>query len=274
MRKTGLFLIDFILMGIMITSCVKEEDDFIKPYTADKTVIAGNTITSDGEAIPGIKLKVDYVEGAWLQYSKTRHKAHVQSGKDGSYKMEFYVKDDEIEPASYEPDNKNQDYQFIVDLSSLDPQQYILPKDMISQIDASGNVTEADVPATYICLIHPKRDTAYIDNIYIPKKKYINVTLKGLNPQLIGSYFEATTYFPWGTECEKHNKLIDTKYNICSSGTDLYVAKTEEQTFKMPFALNENNVMIISKLKNGVATRDTCKVYVTKDSPQSLTFEY
>ncbi|MDP4276907.1 MAG: hypothetical protein Q8914_04655 [Bacteroidota bacterium] len=123
-------------------------------------------------------------------------------------------------------------------------------------------------------MIHPKRDTAYIENIYIPKKRYINVTLKGLNPQQSGSHFEAISYFAWGAEYEGNNKLIDTNYGIYRSGTDRYVAKTEKQTFKMPFALNENNVVIISKLKNGVATRDTCKVYVTKDSPQRLTFEY
>lgn len=274
MKKTGLLLINLIFMGIMITSCIREEDDFIKPSTANKTVITGKAITADGEAMPGITFKIDYVESAWLQYSTTRHKAHVQSGKDGDYKMEFYIKNDELTPTSDEPKNKNQEYQFIVDLSSLDPQQYILPKNMISQSDASGNVTEADVPATYTFSILPKRDTTYIENIYIPKKRYINVTLKGLNPQQSGSHFEATTYFPWGAESEESNKLIDTKYNICRSAINLYVAKTEEQTFKMPFALNENNVVIISKLKNGVATSDTCKVYVTKDSPQSLMFEY
>lgn len=139
MRKkhlVGILLLCLCTIGF--TSCVKEEDDFLDEETENTTIIKGKIVTTDGEPLPNITVKVDYNEGKWLQYSKTRHKAEGQTDKNGSYKLEFYVKDDEMEKESDNESGVNRDFYLIVDMHSLDLKQYILPSDMSSIFEAES----------------------------------------------------------------------------------------------------------------------------------------
>lgn len=278
MRKKHLFGILSLCLSIVgLASCVKEEDDFLDGETENTTIVKGKIVTTDGEPLPNITVKVDYNEGKWLQYSKTRHKAEGQTDKNGIYKLEFYVKDDEMEKETDSESGVNRDFYLIVDMHSLDPKQYILPSDMSSIFGADSPVAQPnpDVPPTIEAAFFPApvRDTTYTENFYVPRKRYIKVTLKGFVPQQKNN-FSVCTYFPWGGESDREDKMIDTPYDIQHCAVDVYVATSAEQTFEVPFALNENNIIKVSKLKEGIYSEEDIPVYVTKDTPAELVYEY
>jgi hypothetical protein len=77
-----------------------------------------------------------------------------------------------------------------------------------------------------------------------------------------------------GTKSDE-KKLLNTEYEIGSSGYDLFVAKKENQTFrKVPVARNDTNIVRIIKVKNGVAIPEDHKIFVPKDNHIELSFEY
>lgn len=277
MEKRNLFRILLLCLCIInLTSCEKEEDDFLKEGTENTTIVKGKIVTTDGQALPGITVKVDYHEGIGFHYSLLRHKAEVKTDKNGNYKLEFYIKDDEMEEEEDSPVSKY--FRLTVDMQQLDPKQYILPFDMVSVSGPDSPVAHLDptIPATTGGSFDPapQRDTTYTENFYIPRKRYIPVTLKGLDPQKETNSFGVVTGFPWGGESDEANKLIDTPYSISFCAGNVYVATSAEQTLEVPFALNENNIIRIVKSKDGAYTTEDIPVYVTKDTPEKLVYEY
>ena len=275
MERKHLFATLLLLLCIIsFVSCVKEEDDTRTTCTSGCTVIMGRILTSENQPLPGINFEVNYKKTTGIHYILTRKKAVTESDKDGFYDMRFHLKDDELLQ-----DESYRTFEMNINLERLDPELYILPKDMISHIDASTDpptTTAADVAPEITASMRLKRDTVYDVNCYVPQKKYIKVTLKGFKPQQKGDCFEVCTLFPWGFEENDWNdKMLDTKYGIGGSGWDRFKASTEDQTFtEVPFALNDSNIVRIIKVKNGVAMPEDHKIYVSGDSPTNLTYEY
>lgn len=273
-KRLGILLFSLCLVGL--AGCVKEEDDILKKDKEDQTVLQGKVVTSDGKPLSGIGMRMNYKKTVGIHYRLTRRKAVTQTDKSGDYTLKFYVEDDERENGD-EDGGVYKYFQFIVDMSNLDSTQYILPRDMVSCIIAGDSLIgkPADVaPKIVLTSGIPERNKTYTENFYIPKKRYVKVSLKGFTPQHPGSHFEVASYFPWGGESDEADKMIDTPYGIGHSGSDMFVASSAEQTFEVPFALNENNIVRLIRLKDGVATKEEYLIYVTKNSPESLTYEY
>lgn len=273
MNTKNLFgIILFFLCTINLVSCEKEEDDFLSKDTENSTVISGTVHTKDELPLSGVNIKIDYYEGAWLQYSLLRHKAITKTDKNGNYKLEFYVRDDELQ----RDENLYKYFNIVVNMNNLDPKQYILPNDMTSiMISPDPPIAKPATNEAPIISYHfsVERNKTYTQDFYIPQKRYVQITLKGFTPKQNNAYFEVHSFFPWGEESDE-KQMIDSKYRTRQSGFDLNVASSEEQTFEVPFALNENNIVRLTKRKNGILDSEDHKIFVTKDSPKSLTYEY
>lgn len=94
---------------------------------------------------------------------------------------------------------------------------------------------------------------------------------------LAGDHFEVQTFFPWGTKSEEknnRNKLLSTEYGISSTGYDNFVANSENQTFRVPVARNDSNIVRIINVKNGVASPEDHEIFVPKVNNIELSYEY
>lgn len=108
-------------------------------------------------------------------------------------------------------------------------------------------------------------------SIYL--KRYVQITLKGFTPKQNNAYFEVHSFFPWGEESDE-KQMIDSKYRTRQSGSDLNVASSEEQTLESALCAERKQYCKINQKKNGILTSEDYKIFVTKDSPKSLTYEY
>lgn len=150
-------------------------------------------------------------------------------------------------------------------MENLNPKKYILPQDVGAYSDTT---TQANWTAKL------KRDTTYEMNVYIPQRSAVKIILKGFKPIQEGDMFEVRSIFPWGME-EDGEKILDTKYGVAYSGYDKFIATKEENVFtEVPLAINETNIIQIVKVKDGVAMPEEHEIYVSANSPETLTFEY
>ena len=257
MKKT-LFL--FFILAVFV-SCEKEDDDTDKECTPGYTTISGHIVTSDNTPLKGVGLQVKYVEAQWLASYHSWLKRKATTDANGSYSMSFNIKDDEVE--SFEGQSSSY-FELQIDFSNLDPDRYFLPE----------QVLETGISYSYNPIISLKQDTVYDVSFYIPTKDYITVTLKNFQPTQAVDHFEVQTFFPWGSKSDE-KKMLNTEYGISSSGYDLFVAKSENQTFRnIPVARNDTNIVRIVKVKNGVAFPEDHKIFVPKNNSIELTYEY
>lgn len=118
-----------------------------------------------------------------------------------------------------------------------------------------------------------ERSETYTENLYIPQKRYIRVTLKGFIPRQ-GDYFEVESGFPYGWSTNRY-VFPNTNYHYGKVGDHLFTLyDAKERTYQVPCALNENNTITLIRKKNGTFTTEEHQLFVTKDTPESLTFEY
>lgn len=279
--KTAKALLLALSVLLSLSSCQKEETDFSKQETKESTVIEGTVRTSDGAPIAGITVKVDYTESAWLAYAKTRHKAETKTDKYGKYRLHFLIKDDELQTEEEKQDaGRSKLFYLIYDLSSLQAEKYILPADysvVITSVDPPKAEPQKDKSAIISTSCVFDRATTYTESLYIPRKRMLKVTLKGFVPQQVnGSYdhFEVRNVFPYGMERADEFAFPDTKYERCTIGELFVIYDKAEQTFEVPVALNENNIITLVRKKNGQYTTEEHKVFVTETSPESLSFDY
>lgn len=278
MKTKNLFrVLSLLLCAINFVSCQKEEWDVDSRETEQSTVVEGVVVTSGSVPLANVKIRVDYSENKWLAYAKTRHKAEATTDKNGKYRLFFSIKDDELETEKDKELGVSKNYLLIFDMERLNSKEYIMPSDMVS------TVISVDPP-----IAHPaekvntridyygsfERKKTYEQNLYIPQKRFIQVTLKGFVPQP-GDYFEVCNAFPYGGESVTDHLFPNTNYGYAKVDNFLFALyDAQERTYQVPCALNENNIITINRKKNGVYSQEEHQLFVTKDSPQSLTFEY
>ena len=241
------------------TGCDKEEWDFAAEETAESTVITGEVRSANGEPLADVVVRVDYEEQRWLQLPNVRHKAEVKTDKKGAYRLHFLVKDDE----TTEEEGLSKSYHLAFDLRNLNPEVYILPGDMY---DVPGD-TEGDLRTIVgFSYIPAEKASTYTYDVYVPRKRMIQVTLRGFVPEAYGDYFRLTNTLPYGsgTAC------ADKDYELRSDG--YYSGK--ERTFSIPFALNEENVVTVERVKNGVSLTEEHTILVSDNTPASLTYDF
>lgn len=280
MKTYNLFGVLFLSLCLFsLAGCVKEEWDSKEKKTKYSTVVEGTILSSNSMPLAGISVKVDYHESMGFHYSKTRHKAEAKTDKSGKYRLYFTIKDDEIETDKNKENGFFKSYSLIFDLKNLNPKEYILPGDMyptvISVDPPIAKPTENTQPEIRYGYSF-ERSKIYVENLYIPQKRYIQVTLKKFVPRkdLLHDSFEISTAFPYGGESATENLFPGTKYGYRSVDNFFVLYAGEEQTFEVPFALNENNIIRLNRRKNGDYSTEEHQVFVTEDSPKNLTYDY
>lgn len=278
-KNTSFFLL-FLTCMVACAGCIRVETDF-EPETEKSTVIEGKIITSNGEPVAGVKVKMDYHENKWLAYSKTRHKAETTTDKEGRYRLFFSVKEDEREKADNLPEI-NKTYSLKFGLGHLDPEKHILPGHMTSlilSVNPPAAVLSEPINATIEFHQRPSsfsQAQTYTWNLLVPRKRFIPVTLTGFVPQQ-GDYFEVCSAFPYGRElpAESQTPLFPgTNYGYGHIGNYLFVLHdTQEKTFQVPCAYGDNLLMLIRR-KNGVFSTEEYPLSVSGETPDSLSFSF
>lgn len=266
--KTCSFINFFWLMAcvLCIVSC-DEENDFISGPTTSSTMMSGMARTADGVPLAGVKVSLDYKESAWLGQQTTRHKAEGVTDNDGNYRLYFELRDDELR------DNGNdasvaRNFYLTFDLSSLPEGKYIMPKDIKS--DNNGQKLYF-----YYDNSHFERGKYYIHSLYVPRKRWIDVTVVSDGKIDANDKFVVSNLINYGGDKLPFNSyyrdgrvLMDNPVTMTS---DI------EQTFRVPCALNDSNMIYIGCMKGGVGSYDAVtpvkKVFVTESEPQSVRLE-
>lgn len=243
-----------LFLGLILTlnGCFKSDDDTKDFCNSDCTLIEGSFVTKNNTPVSGINLSLAYDISAPPFSGSTRKIRETKSNQQGNYKMEFFIKDSEI-------GNNEGFFKLLVDLSNLDDNKYLIP-DNLPLLEAIYEIN--------------RRDTIIKKSFYIPTKAHITINLENFNPIQEGDIFKIQTLFPYGLKIGQ-NTLLDSQYRAGMTGFDDYIAIAENQSFSnVVVAENENNIIRIIKIKNGVAEPEDIQVFVPERNDINLTFEY
>ncbi|MGP1435238.1 MAG: carboxypeptidase-like regulatory domain-containing protein [Phocaeicola sp.] len=176
--KRGLFtclsITSFFLSTLFLSGCKKENDIIDRPSPASIT-IKGKVYTANGQPLSNVKVTLDYSESAYLvpMPLKTKHKAECTTDVNGRYKFCFEKRDDEI--LQEESDMTiRKDYILSFDVSKLKSTDYVMPSDV------NGGEPDEMINYTYQTGDLAKSGN-YDKNIYIPKKRWIDVSVQSVN---------------------------------------------------------------------------------------------
>jgi len=177
MKKVLLYLLALPVVMLLLASCHSEEDDFIDKPDPKSLIIKGVAKTPDGQPIPNIEIKLDYMIMSGLYSTKVYHKAKATTDKDGNYIMFFNLNDKELKSlTTYSPEEGFvYNLQMTLDLSKLDDKVYLLPTD----ITAVRPLSEKKLFYwDYIVPGRLQQGQVYEQNIFIPRKQLVKVRIE------------------------------------------------------------------------------------------------
>lgn len=256
----------FLLILCCFMSC-KEEDDFISHPTATSTFIKGVARTSNGEPLANVKVSLDYTENVWLGPQLTRHKAEGTTDANGNYQLYFDLKDEELNE-DQESNNVAKNFVLNFNLENLSRDSYILPTD-INPND------KYDWVSYHIGNHNLERSKTYEQNLYIPRKSWVEVTV--INKQILGvnDVFAITNSIAYGGDSRPDN--IQGEGSLTLMQCPIQLTSKEVQTFRIPCALNDSNRITLACMEGGSGwyepASSMAKIFVTKDAPKSVKVE-
>ena len=177
MKKVLLYLLALPVVMLLLASCHSEEDDFIDKPDPKSLIIKGVAKTPDGQPIPNIEIKLDYMIMYNHYSTKVYHKAKATTDKDGDYIMFFNLNDKEIKSLTTDSAEVGTDcsLQMTLDLSKLDDKVYLLPTD----ITAVHPLSEKKLFYwDYIVPGRLQKGQVYEQNILIPRKQLAKVRIE------------------------------------------------------------------------------------------------
>ena len=246
-------------MIITFYGCSKTEDDTDNICTSDCTTLQGRFITLDNVGIKGVKISIDYkIYGGELGGSYIRKIAETTTDQNGNFYKEFYIKDGEL------GDSADGYFRIAIDDSNLDVNKYILSDNLI------GSTTTSLGFAIYSI---NSRDTIIGNTYYLPKKTHIKINLNNFIPLEDGDHFEVRTLYPFGPNIG-YNEFLDSEYTTGFSGFDTFVASEVNNQFNVFVAENENNIIRILKIKNGISTPEDYTFFIPTNNNIKLSYEY
>ena len=177
MKKVLLYLLALPVVMLLLASCHSEEDDFIDKPDPKSLIIKGVAKTPDGQPIPNIEIKLDYMIMHNLYSTKVYHKAKATTDKDGNYIMFFNLNDKELKSLTTDSAEVATYYslQMTLDLSKLDDKVYLLPTD----ITVVRPLSEKKLFYwDYIMPGRLQKGQVYEQNIFIPRKQLVKVRIE------------------------------------------------------------------------------------------------
>jgi hypothetical protein len=250
----------YLLLILSIYGCSKTEiDDTNNLCNSDCTTLQGRFITLDNVGIQGVKVSLKYkISGGALGGGSTRSIVETETDEDGNFNEQFYVNDDELGETA-------QGF-FLIDYddSNLDVASFILSD---NQIGTTTQPLSQGIPSIN------SRDTIIGNTYYLPKKTNIIVNLNNFIPIQDGDHFEVRTLYPFGPNIG-YNEFLDSEYATGFSGYSTFEATEVNNQFDVFVAENENNIIRILKIKDGISTPEDYTIYIPTDNNIELSYEY
>lgn len=257
------FFFLFLFLVPVMTGCHDEEWD--NEGGVGNAVVGGVVTSSYGKPVKGVKLSVDYFKGDMLA-SVLRHKGEAVTDENGRYRITVNVRADE--------QGKEGGYSLNADLAALSPERYVMPNDFVAVFTPDSPLPKPQELTTKMSYtisgIAPNESRT--QNIYIPQKRIVKVTLKGFTVGE-GNSFEVQNSFSYGLELPLGEGTDGGKY-AKSTADYFFLRDKSEQMFDVPFAIGEENTVRILRKVNGKYTTNEEIIKVTENYPQSLTYEY
>lgn len=164
-----------ILVGVVLISCDREEDDFIDHPSESSIIIEGRIATPEGTPIANVAVGVDF-KWSSITGSLIRHKATGKTDKNGMYRIFFDVGDDKIEEFGA-------GYKFKVDFTGLSDKTYLIPF--------------ADSRLDLVMYPKGKEGTATRCDISVPMRKDIKVSIRNNGLQPTDGKYAVKNSFPY-----------------------------------------------------------------------------
>ena len=249
MKKVLLYLLALPVIMLLLASCHSEEDDFIDRPNPKSLIIKGVAKTPDGQPIPNIEIKLDYMIMHNLYSTKVYHKAKATTDKDGNYIMFFNLNDKEIKSLTTDSAGVATWYslQMTLDLSKLDDKVYLLPTD----ITAVHPLSEKKLFYwDYIVPGRLQQGQVYEQNIFIPRKQLAKVRI-----ETNGTINEKDSF----AICNKVRYGIESQIPIGFNGERGYLnfyqpvklKNTHSQTVEISCAVEQNSKLSLYRLPYG-----------------------
>ena len=249
MKKVLLYLLALPVVMLLLVSCHSEEDDFIDKPDPKSLIIKGVAKTPDGQPIPNIEIKLDYMIMHNLYSTKVYHKAKATTDKDGNYIMFFNLNDKEIKSLTTDSAEVGTWYslQMTLDLSKLDDKVYLLPTD----ITAVHPLSEKKLFYwDYIVPGRLQQGQVYEQNILIPRKQLAKVRI-----ETNGTINEKDSF----AICNKVRYGIESQIPIGFNGERGYLnfyqpvklKNTHSQTVEISCAVEQNSKLSLYRLPYG-----------------------
>lgn len=249
MKKVLLYLLALPVVMLLLVSCHSEEDDFIDKPDPKSLIIKGGAKTPDGQPIPNIEIKLDYMIMHNLYSTKVYHKAKATTDKDGNYIMFFNLNDKELKSLTTDSAEVGTWYslQMTLDLSKLDDKVYLLPTD----ITAVHPLSEKKIfYSFYIVPGRLQKGQVYEQNIFIPRKQLAKVRI-----ETNGTINEKDSF----AICNKVRYGIESQIPIGFNGERGYLnfyqpvklKNTHSQTVQISCAVEQNSKLSLYRLPYG-----------------------
>lgn len=249
MKKVLLYLLALPVVMLLLASCHSEEDDFIDKPDPKSLIIKGVAKTPDGQPIPNIEIKLDYMIMYNLYSTKVYHKAKATTDKDGNYIMFFNLNDKELKSlTTYSPEEGFVYHlQMTLDLSKLDDKVYLLPTD----ITAVRPLSEKKLFYwDYIVPGRLQQGQVYEQNILIPRKQLAKVRIETNGAINEKDSFAICNKVWYGMENQ-----IPEDFNQARGYLNFYqpvkLKNTHSQTVEISCAVEENSKLSLYRLPDG-----------------------
>ena len=241
-------------ISLVVISCEKNDDDTRDICTNNCTTLRGKFVTANNVPLANINVSFTYrISGGELGGGYTRKIVKTKSDKNGEFFKDFYLQDKEL--GRLAPGY----FTINIDDSKLSSNNYI----------KLGN----NQSLGYAIYSIGRRDTIIDETFYIPKKAYIKVNLNNYIPQKAGDIFEVESLFPSGPKVGQ-NTFLNSEYATGFSGYGNFKASSLNNKFNVFVAESEKNIIRITSVKNGVASRTDYEINVPPSNTIELTYNY
>ena len=249
MKKRLLYLLALPVVMLLLASCHCEEDDFIDRPDPKSLIIKGVAKTPDGQPIPNIEIKLDYMIMSGIFSTKVYHKAKATTDKDGDYIMFFNLNDKEIKSLTTDSADVGTSYslQMTLDLSKLDDKVYLLPTDITVVRPLSEKKLFYD---DYIVPGRLQKGQVYEQNILIPRKQLAKVRIETNGTINEKDSFAICNRVWYGME-----RQIPNGFNVKRGYLEFYqpikLKNTHSRTVQISCAVEENSKLSLYRLPDG-----------------------
>lgn len=249
MKKVLLYLLALPVVMLLLASCHSEEDDFIDRPNPKSLIIKGVAKTPDGQPIPNIEIKLDYMIMSGIFSTKVYHKAKATTDKDGDYIMFFNLNDKEIKSLTTDSADVGTSYslQMTLDLSKLDDKVYLLPTDITAVHPLSEKKLFYD---DYIVPGRLQKGQVYEQNILIPRKQLVKVRIETNGTINEKDSFAICNKVRYGIESQILDG-VNGERGYLMFYQPIKLKNTHSQTVQISCAVDENSKLSLYRLPYG-----------------------